>query len=95
MITMTVLADRYADLAAEIKGLLHLQDELKAEIKALGREELVGERNIVILSLSERSTLDTKLVREILTDDQVAACTKVALVETIRVKAVKDPIVAA
>ena len=95
MTNMTVLADRYADLDAEIKGLLRLQAELKAEIKALGREELVGERNIVTLSLSERSTLDTKMVREILTDDQVAVCTKVALVETIRVKAVKDPIIAA
>ena len=91
MTNIATLADRYADLDAEIKGLQRLQAELKAEIKSLGREEIVGERAVVSLTLSERSTLDTKLVRELLTEAQVEACTKVALVETIRCKAVKAP----
>lgn len=91
MTNIAALADRYADLDAEIKGLKRLQDELKAEIKALGREEIVGERAVVSLGLSERSTFDTKLVREILTEAQVETCTKVSMIETIRVKPVKAP----
>lgn len=91
MTNISTLADRYADLDAEIKGLQRMQAELKAEIKALGCEEIVGERAVVSLTLSERSTLDTKLVRELLTEAQVEACSKVALVETIRCKAVKAP----
>jgi hypothetical protein len=48
----------------------------------------VGTRAVVTLGLSERNTLDPKLVRTLLTDEQVASCTKTALVETIRVKAI-------
>lgn len=95
MTNFATLADRYADLDAEIKGLKRLQDELKAEIKSLGREEIVGERAIVTLGLSERETLDTKLVREILTEEQVLSCTKVSLIETIRIKPSKAPTVLA
>lgn len=91
MTNIATLADRYADIDAEIKSLKRLQDELKAEIKALGREEIIGERAVVSLGLSERSTLDTKLVRELLTEAQAETCTKVSLIETIRVKPVKAP----
>ena len=38
------------------------------------------------MSLSERSTLDTKAVKELLTAEQVAACTKVTLITTLRDK---------
>jgi ParB-like chromosome segregation protein Spo0J len=88
MTNLTALADRYADIKAEIEGLTRLLDEVKSEIKTAGREEIVGTRAIVTLSLSERNSLDTKLVRELLTAEQVAACTKTALVETIRVKTI-------
>jgi len=88
MTNLTALADRYADIKAEIEGLTRLLDEVKSEIKAAGREEIVGTRAIVTLSLSERNSLDTKLVRELLTAEQVAACTKITLVETIRVKTI-------
>ena len=88
MTNLIALADRYADIKAEIEGLSRLLDEVKCEIKAAGREEIVGTRAIVTLGLSERNSLDTKLVRELLTAEQVAACTKTALVETIRVKAI-------
>jgi len=90
MSNIAALADRYADIKAEIEGLTRLLDEVKAEIKAAGREEIVGTRAVVTLGLSERNSLDTKLVRELLTAEQVAACTKVTLVETIRVKAVSS-----
>ena len=88
MTNLIALADRYADIKAEIEGLTRLLDEVKCEIKAAGREEIVGTRAIVTLGLSERNSLDTKLVRELLTVEQVAACTKTTLVETIRVKAI-------
>ena len=80
------LADRYAILKADIDALTKQLDAIKAEIKATGVETLVGDQAVVTVALSERSTLDTKAVRELLTDDQIAACTKVTLVETLRVK---------
>lgn len=88
MTNLIALADRYADIKAEIEGLTRLLDEVKSEIKAAGREEIVGTRAIVTLGLSERNSLDTKLVRELLTAEQVASCTKMTLVETIRVKTI-------
>ena len=94
MSNINTLADRYAAIKAEIDGLTRLLDEVKAEIKAAGQEEIVGERNIVTLSLSERSTLDTKAVKALLTEQQIADCTKISLIETIRVKAIKAPVLA-
>ena len=88
MTNLIALADRYADIKAEIEGLTRLLDEVKSEIKAAGREEIVGTRAVVTLGLSERNSLDTKLVRELLTAEQVASCTKTTLVETIRVKTI-------
>lgn len=80
------LADRYAVLKADADAIAKALDAVKAEIKATGLEVIEGDRSIVTVSLSERSTLDTKAVKEILTEEQVAACTKVTLVETLRVK---------
>jgi len=91
MTNIATLADRYADLCAEIKGLVRLQDELKAEIKALGREEIVGERAVVKIVLQERSTLSSKLVRELLTEEQIEACTTVSLIESVVPKNIKAP----
>jgi hypothetical protein len=80
------LADRYAILKAEIDALTKEMDKVKAEIKSTGLETIEGDRAIVVVSLSERSTLDTKAAKTFLTDEQVATCTKVTLVETLRVK---------
>ena len=80
------LADRYAILKADVDALAKALDAVKAEIKATGLETIVGDRAIVTVALSERSTLDTKAAKALLTDEQVEACTKVTLVETIRVK---------
>jgi hypothetical protein len=80
------LADRYAILKSDIDALTEELNRVKAEIKATGMETIVGEHAIVVVALSERSTLDTKAAKEFLTADQIAACTKVTLVETLRVK---------
>lgn len=81
------LADRYAQIKAEAEALNKKLEAIKSEIKELGVEEIVGSNFTVTVSLSERSTLDQKKVKEILTPAQIAACNSVALVTTIRVKA--------
>jgi hypothetical protein len=90
--TMTInintlsLADRYAILKADIDALTKQLDAVKVEIIASGVETLIGEQAIVVVSLSERATLDTKAAKEFLTPEQVTACTKTSLVTTLRVK---------
>jgi ParB-like chromosome segregation protein Spo0J len=86
MSNIAALADRYADIKAEIEGMERLLKEVKDEIKATGREEIVGTRSVVTLSLSERNSLDTSAAKKFLTDDEITFCTKTTLVETIRVK---------
>lgn len=80
------LADRFALLKGEIDALTKEFDKVKAEIKATGLETIVGERAIVTVSLSERRTFDAKAAKALLTDEQVEACTKVSLIETLRDK---------
>ena len=80
------LADRFALLKAEIDALTKEFDAVKAEIKATGLETIVGERAIVTVSLSERRTFDAKAAKALLTDEQIEACTKVSLIETLRDK---------
>ena len=87
MTNLSALADRYAFIKSEIDALTKELEKARAEIKATGVERIVGERAIVEVGLSERSTLDTKAAKEFLTADLIAACTKVTLVETLRIKA--------
>ena len=81
------LADRYAALKGQIDALTAELDAVKASIKTLGQPVIEGDHCTVTLSLSERSSLDTAAVKRLLTAEQIAANTKVALVETIRIKA--------
>jgi len=80
------LADRFTILKQEIAALTKEFEAVKAEIKATGLETIEGDYATVVVSLSERSTLDTKAVKELLTAEQVAACTKVTLITTLRDK---------
>ena len=65
------LADRYAFIKSEIEALGKELEKVRFEIKQTGVERLVGERAIVEVALSERSTLDTKAAKEFLTADQI------------------------
>lgn len=87
------IADRYFEVKQQIEALERVLEGVKAQIKAEGREAIEGETAIVTLGLSERSSLDTKLVKALLTDEQIAACTRTTLVETIRVKAITEALV--
>jgi hypothetical protein len=80
------LADRYAAAKGALDAAQKAVDELKAEIKATGIPRLEGAFYVVEVGLSERATLDSKLVKEMLSAEQVAACTKVSMVETVRIK---------
>lgn len=80
------LADRYADIKAQIEFLEGQLNEVKKEIKEIGQEKIVGETAIVELSLSERVSLDQKMVKELMSDEDIKLCQKTTLVETIRVK---------
>jgi len=94
MSNLNTLADRYFDIKAEIAGLTRLLDEVKAEIKAAGREEIVGTRAIVKLGLEERTTLDSAKAKKLLTAEQIKDCSNTTLVEKITVAAIKAPKVA-
>ena len=95
MNNLNTLADRYAAIKAEIDGLTRLLDEVKAEIKATGMDEIMGDRNIVTVTLSEPVRFDATAAKKLLTAEQIAACTKTGeLVTTIRVKAIKAPVFA-
>ena len=58
MSNINTLADRYAAIKAEIDGMNRLLDEVKAEIKATGMAEIVGETSIVTVTLSEPVRFD-------------------------------------
>ena len=85
---MTIsLADRYAAAKAAADAATAALDALKAEVKAFGAENIVGVTCDLKLTLSEQMRLDQALLKSFLTDDQINACKKPILVETIRVKA--------
>lgn len=81
------IADRFAAAKAAAEAATAALDALKAEIKAAGIERHIGVTCDVILTLSEQRRIDTKLLQALLTDEQIEACKKPVLVETIRVKA--------
>lgn len=84
---MTNIADRYAALKYQAEAIETELKALRAAILATGQEVVEGEQCSVTVALSERVTLDTKLARQFLTIDQLKACEKTALVETLRIKA--------
>ena len=85
MTNTAALADQYATIKAQAEALEAQLKALRNEILATGQEMVVGEKAIVKVCLSERSTLDTKAAKEFLTIEQVAICTKTSLVESLRI----------
>lgn len=83
---MLDLADRYAAAKAQAEAIDAQLKELRALILATGKDRIIGERAIVEVALSERTALDSKAAKALLTADQIAACSKTTLVETLRIK---------
>jgi hypothetical protein len=79
-------ADCYAALKAEMDRLAKALDIAKADIRATGLPLVTGDHVDIAVCLSERSSIDTAMVRQMLTAEQVRACSKVTLVETLRIK---------
>lgn len=79
-------ADRYAILKADIDALTKELEKARAEILATGSDRVVGDSVVVEVALSERTALDPKAAKALLTDEQVAACSKTTLITTLRVK---------
>ena len=80
------LADRYAAAKEALDAAEQLVKELRREILVTGGDLVEGESCNVVVSLSERNSLDQTMVRSMLTEEQIAACSKVALIETLRIK---------
>lgn len=80
------LADRYALAKDALDAAEKLVKELRKEILATGAEMIHGEMASVVVSLSERNSLDANMAKSFLTADQITQCTKTSLVETLRIK---------
>lgn len=80
------LADQYAAAKAAADDAAAALDAIKAQIKAAGIERHIGVTCDVVLALSEQRRVDNALLKAYLTDDQIEACKKPILVETIRIK---------
>lgn len=80
------LADQYAAAKSRAEAIEAELKTLRKLILATGQDKIVGERAIIEVALSERTSLDAKAARAFLTDEQAASCSKTTLVETIRIK---------
>lgn len=80
------LADRYATLKARADEIDALLKKAREEIIATGLDIIKGDLAVIKVSLSESTTLDTKEVRKILSQEQINACSKTGLRTTVTVK---------
>ena len=80
------LADQYAAAKAAADDAVAALEALKAQIKASGIERHIGVTCDLVLSLSEQRRVDNALLKNMLSDEQIEACKKPILVETIRIK---------
>lgn len=87
IMTTIPLADRYAAAKQAYDLAKEALDALKEEVKALGMERVAGVTCDLTLSLSEQKRIDQQLLSLYLTAEEIEACKKPVLVETIRVKA--------
>jgi hypothetical protein len=79
------VVDELGALKAAIAELTEKEKELKTIIAASGYAELNGELFRATVSLSERVTLDSEKVRALLSEPQIAACSRVTEVTSVRV----------
>lgn len=86
MTNLATLADAYIAAKAELDALEAKVKALRSEIVATGYDKIEGTYGAVTVGLSERTSFDNKVAKTFLTDEQIAACNKTSLIETIRIK---------
>jgi len=86
---LKAIVDELGALKAAIAELTEKEKELKTAIAASGYAELDGDLYRATVSLSERVTLDSEKVRALLSDAQIAACSRTTEVLSVRVAARK------
>lgn len=77
--------DRLSYLHAEIARLEREATAIKETFKARGPGEIRGTTHKVVVKVAERHTLDTKEVRNYLTAEEIAVCTKTTTVVSVSV----------
>jgi hypothetical protein len=82
------IADRYITLREQTKAIEAEMDRIKKEFIATGMERLAADEYdlAMVHQLSERGTIDKKLLAQFLTEDQIKACTKVTQISSVTVK---------
>lgn len=85
---MSNLADRYALAKIAYDAAKAEMEGLKAQIIESGVEGMIGNQFAVTVSLSERTSLDQKAVKALLTPKQIADVSTVSVITTVRYKAI-------
>jgi len=82
------IADRYITLREQTKAIEAEMDRIKKEFIATGMERLAADEYdlAMVHQLSERGTLDKKLLAQFLSEDQINACTRVTQISSVTVK---------
>jgi hypothetical protein len=82
------IADRYITLREQTKAIEAEMDRIKKEFIATGMEHLAADEYdfAMVHQLSERGTIDKKLLAQFLSEDQIKACTKVTQISSVTVK---------
>lgn len=87
MTNLNILADRYAQIKAEADAWAKKLESIKDEIRELGESEIVGLHFTVTVGKSNRTTIDSQLVKELLSEEDIKLVSKTSEITTIRVKA--------
>lgn len=85
MTNIAALADAYIEAKQAAEAAEAKVKALRAEILSLGVEVIPGTFADVKVGLSERTTFDSKTAKTFLTDEQIAACNKTSLIETVTI----------
>lgn len=83
------IVDELGELKAQISKLCAREKQLKDILIQSNQPEIDGELFRATVSVSDRESLDSFMVRQFLTHDEVQECTKVSQVVTVRVGARK------
>lgn len=81
------LADQFAAAKAAADAAVAALEDLKAQVKALGQERIIGVTCDLTLSLVGQQRIDQKLLKAFLTEDQINACKVESVQERITIKA--------